>query len=184
MIVHPSLTFLTMWITGAVAWSRYDGQVQYSDLNIELTFHWLMCLVSRCVVSGSRRLDNALFFNSIRVVDGVEVGSGFVKYYKELMNVIHEDRSWCFGNLRIFTFQPWPDHPESCAWVPKPNSRFSSNQAHSQQIQFRTWHQVCFPVCFPKQNIPYSLFHCREDDLDGYSSSGSLVAWAFPCDLT
>ena len=81
-----------------------------------------------------------------------------VKCFKELMNVIHEDRSWCFGNLRIFTFQPWPDHPESCAWVPKPNSRFSSNQAHSQQIQFRTWHQVCFPVSFPRQNVPYIYF--------------------------
>ena len=108
----------------------------------------------------------------------------FVKRFIELLNVIHEDKSWCFGNLRIFTFQPWPDHPESCAWVPKPNSRFSSNQAHSQQIQFRTWHQVCFPVSFPRHNIPYCLFHYREDDLDGYSSSGSLVAWAFPCDLT
>ena len=42
------------------------------------------------MVSGSRRLDNALFFNSIGVVDGVEVGSGFVKCFKELLNVIHE----------------------------------------------------------------------------------------------
>ena len=107
------------------------------------------------MVSGSRWLDNALFFNSIRVVDGVEVGSGFVKYYKELMNVIHEDRSWCFGNLRIFTFQPWPDHPESCAWVPKPYSRFSSNQAHSQQIQFCSWHQVCYYVSLPKARFPW-----------------------------
>ena len=63
---HGSCCMVSLWRPGTILY-----------LNIEFTFHLRICLVPRCVVSGSRWLDNALFFNSIRVVDGVEVGSGF-----------------------------------------------------------------------------------------------------------